>query len=164
VLDRLSHEVHESCSLAILDDQEIVYLARSTSSKIMSVILNIGRRLPAYCTSIGQVLLANLDEAARENYLSTVKLLPFTDRTITAPEKLRRVLAHVREVDYAVVDRQMEGRLMTIGVPVRDKFGAVVAGMNVIVTAGRIPAGDMTSRFLSPLQSAAGELGSLVAQ
>lgn len=162
VLDRLSQEVHESCSLAILDDQEIVYLARSTSSKIMSVILNVGRRLPAYCTSIGQVLLANLDEDARERYLAAVKFLPFTDRTITTPDKLRKLLAHVRDVDYAVVDRQMEGRLVTIGVPVRDKFGTVVAGMNVIVTAGRIPLGEMTPRFLPALQSAASELGALV--
>ena len=107
-------------------------------------------------------MLANLDDAAREEYLATVKLLPYTDRTITAPEKLRRLLIHVRESDYALVDRQMEGRLVTIGVPVRDRFGNVVAGMNVIVTAGRIPINEMTSRFLAPLQSAAGELGGLL--
>jgi len=161
-LDRLSHEVHESCSLAVLDGEDIVYLARSTSSRIMSVILNVGRRLPAYCTSIGHVLLANLDDETLAKYMSTVKLLAFTERTPATAEKLRHVLAGVRKADFAVVDRQMETRLVTIAVPIRDKFGSVVAGMNVIVTFGRIPVREMASRFLLPLQTAASELGALV--
>ena len=162
VLDRLSHDVNESCSLAVLDGEEIVYLARSTSSKIMSVILNVGRRLPAYCTSIGQVLLANLDDGALERYLSMVKLFAFTERTVSTTDKLRQILAAVRKADFAVVDRQMETRLVTIGVPVRDKSGSVVAGMNVIVPYWRIPVREMASRFLHPLQNAASDLGTLV--
>ena len=63
ILDRLGESLHEACSLAILDGDEIVYLARSASSRIMSPALNVGRRLPAYCTSIGQVMLAHLRAA-----------------------------------------------------------------------------------------------------
>ena len=65
VLDRLSEAVNESCSLGILEQDEIVYLVRSTSSRIISPTLNVGRRLPAYCTSIGHVLLSELSRSPR---------------------------------------------------------------------------------------------------
>src|SRR5262245_54181963 len=78
VLDRLSESVGESCSLGILEQNEIVYLVRSTSSRIISPTLNVGRRLPAYCTSIGLVLLSELSEPALATYLKAVPLLPFT--------------------------------------------------------------------------------------
>ncbi len=64
ILDRLGESLREACSLATLDGDEIVYLARSTSSRIMSPSLNVGRRLPAYCTSIGHVMLAHLPETS----------------------------------------------------------------------------------------------------
>ena len=73
ILDRLSDSLHEGCSLAILDGDEIVYLARSSSSRIMSPALNVGRRLPAYCTSIGQVLLAHLPARELDEYLARVR-------------------------------------------------------------------------------------------
>lgn len=159
-LDRVSDAVNESCSLATLDGEDILYLARSVSSKIISVTLNVGSRLPAHCTSIGYLLLANLPPRALDEYLSTAELKAYTERTITSPEKLREQLAQVRETDYAIADQLMELSVRSIAVPVRNAAGTVVAGMNVIVQAGRVSLRDMRSLYLPQLQTAARDLGS----
>jgi IclR family pca regulon transcriptional regulator len=157
-LDRVSDAVDESCSLAILDGDDILYVGRSLTSRIISVNLNVGSRLPAYCTSIGHVLLANLPERERDDYLSRAELQPHTERTITDPEKLRQHLAGVREADYAIADQLLEPTVRSIAVPVRNAVGTVVAGMNVIVQTSRTTLRDMRTLYLPPLQAAAREL------
>src|SRR5512145_3003506 len=108
ILDRLGENLREACSLAILDGDEIVYLARSASSRIMSPTLNVGRRLPAYCTSIGQVLLAQLPPAEFDDYLAHVRFRPYTEHTITSAERLRETLDAVRANGFAFASQQME--------------------------------------------------------
>jgi len=163
ILDRLSELLNEACSLAILDGDDIVYLARSTSSRIMSPSLNVGSRLPAYCTSVGLVLLAHLPEDELEAYLARVKFQAFTEWTVTSPKKLAQILKTIRQSGYAIADQQIEIGLRTLAVPVRDTSGAVVAGINVIVQAGRVPNRDMPTQFLMALQRAARELGAMLA-
>lgn len=158
-LDQVSDAVDESCSLAILDGDDILYVARSLTSRIISVTLNVGGRLPAYCTSIGHVLLAHLPEDELDDYLSRAKLQPYTERTITDPDKLRQQLATVRDAGYAVADQLLEPAVRSIAVPVRNAAGTVMAGMNVIVQAGRVALRDMRTLYLPPLQAAARELG-----
>jgi IclR family pca regulon transcriptional regulator len=158
-LDRVSDAVNESCSLATLDGEDILYLARSVTSRIISVTLNVGSRLPAHCTSIGYVLLANLPPRELDQWLDAAELKAFTERTVTSREKLREELARVREQDYAVADRLMELAVRSIAVPVRNAAGTVVAGINVIVEAGRVSLRDMRSMYLPHLQAAAAELG-----
>jgi IclR family pca regulon transcriptional regulator len=161
ILNRLGETLNEACSLAILDEEEIVYLARSASSRIMSPALNVGRRLPAYCTSIGQVMLAHLPPSELDDYLGRVRFHRFTEHTVTSPKQLLALLRKVRDAGYALASQQMESRLCTLAVPVRNTSGQFVAGMNVIL--GRPMAErDMVGRFAQPLQSAAAELGSLL--
>ena len=160
ILDRLGESLREACSLATLDDDEIVYLARSATSRVMSPFLNVGRRLPAYCTSIGRVMLAHLPPDALERYLASVRPVPYTEYTTTDVGELRAMLAKVRETGYAYASQQMELRLCTLAVPVRDTGGQVVAGMNVILQNRLVPVDEMSARFLVPLQQAALELGS----
>ena len=133
ILDRLSDSLHEGCSLAILDGEEIVYLARSSSSRIMSPALNVGRRLPAYCTSIGQVLLAHLPPQELDAYLAHARFYRYTDYTLTTAERLRETLEAISANGFAFASQQMELRLCTLAVPVRDAGGHYVAGMNVIL-------------------------------
>jgi IclR family pca regulon transcriptional regulator len=162
IIDRLGESLHEACSLGILDGDEIVYLARSASSRIMSPALNVGRRLPAYCTSIGHVMLAHLPPQEFDDYLGRTRFHPYTEHTLTSPDKLRSVLTDVRETGYAFASQQMELRLCTLAVPVRDIGGNCVAGMNVILQGRLVTAGEMAARFAQPLQDAAAELGSLL--
>jgi IclR family pca regulon transcriptional regulator len=162
-LDRVSEAVNESCSLATLDGEDILYLARSVTSRIISVTLNVGSRLPAHCTSIGYVLLANLSSQELDAFLEKTELKPYTERTITSPDKLREQLAQVRQADYAIADRLMELAVRSIAVPVRNAAGKVVAGMNVIVEANRVSLRDMRALYLPHLQAAAAELGAQIA-
>jgi len=162
VLDRLGESLREACSLATLDGDEIVYLARSTSSRIMSPQLNVGRRLPAYCTSIGHVLLAHLPQDELNDYLARAKLHPYTEYTPTTADKLLALLKTVRESGFAFASQLMEPRLCTLAVPVRDAGGHYVAGINVILQGRLVPRSEMAERFYQPLQEAAMELGSLL--
>ena len=162
VLDRLGEALHEACSLATLDGDEIVYIARSASSRIMSPNLNVGRRLPAYCTSIGHVLLAHLPPEGLSEYLARVRFHPYTEYTPTSVEKLSPLLAAVRESGFAFASQLMEPRLCTLAVPVRDTAGHYVAGINVILQGRLVTRGEMAERFYQPLANAAMELGSLL--
>jgi len=162
ILDRLGESLREACSLAILDGEEIVYLARSSSSRIMSPTLNVGRRLPAYCTSIGHVLLAYLGQAELEDYLRRVRFHRYTEHTPATAERLREIVAAVRAHGFAFASQQMELRLCTLAVPVRDMAGHYVAGINVILQGRLLSASDMADQFYRPLHEAAMELGSLL--
>src|SRR5512143_1546856 len=162
ILDRLGESLREACSLATLDGDEIVYIARSTSSRIMSPSLNVGRRLPAYCTSIGHVMLAHLPQDELDAYLGRVRFHPFTDYTPSSAAKLMPLLTAVRESGYAFASQMMEPRLCTLAVPVRDAGGHYVAGINVILQGRLVPRDEMAARYYQPLQEAALELGSLL--
>lgn len=162
ILDRLGESLREACSLATLDGDEIVYIARSTSSRIMSPSLNVGRRLPAYCTSIGHVTLAHLPENELADYLSRVRLHPYTEYTPTSRQKLLALLQAVRESGFAFTSQLMEPRLCTLAVPVRDAGGHYVAGINVILQGRLVSRSEMAERCYVPLRDAAMELGSLL--
>ena len=162
ILDRLGESLREACSLAMLDGDEIVYIARSASSRIMSPALNVGRRLPAYCTSIGHVLLAHLPPDELDAYFARVRFHPYTEHTPATPRKLRAILKAAREKGYAFASQLMESRLCTLAVPVRDAGGHYVAGINVIVQGRLLTDAEMAERFLRPMQDAALELGALL--
>jgi IclR family pca regulon transcriptional regulator len=162
VLDNIGERMREAFSLATLDGDEIVYLARSATSRIMSPSLNVGRRLPAYCTSIGFVMLAHLRAAELDDYFGRVKLAPYSRFTPRTSEEVRAILEHVRASGYAYASQMMEARLSTLAVPVRDTSGRVVAGINVILHGRLVEEAEMADRFLEPLRLAALELGSLL--
>lgn len=158
VLERVSETLRESASAGVFDEDEVVYIARVATKRIMSVALNVGSRLPAYCTSMGRVLLAHLSRNELDAYLARVVLKPLTARTVTSRDELRRVIDQVRHKGYALVDQELEIGLRSIAVPVRNSGGAVVAAMNVGTQAGRVSRRDMEGRFLPVLQAAADEV------
>jgi IclR family pca regulon transcriptional regulator len=162
ILERLSATLHESFSVATLDGDDIVYIARSAVSRVMSDDLHIGSRLPAYCTSIGRVLLAYLPTEQLEQYLARVVLTPHTARTVSSVEKLRLALRNVRRHGYALVDQEYEVGLRSIAVPVYSPTGRVVATVNLSGSAPRISLYEMQTRFLPHLRNAATELGAFL--
>ncbi len=159
ILERMSLNLRESFSVATLDGDDIVYIARTqVPSRVMTVDLHIGSRLPAYCTSMGRVLLAYLPPDQLEHYLARAVLTPHTTRTITSVEKLRLALRTVRRIGYAVVDQELEVGLRSLAVPVYAPNGRVVATVNLSGNAPRMPVFDMQTKFLAPLRNAASEL------
>ncbi len=162
ILDRLGDSLREACSLATLDGDEIVYLTRSTSSRIMSPTLNVGRRLPAYCTSIGHAMLAHLPQAELDAFLARGRFHAYTEHTPNTAAKLMPLLDAVRESGFAFASQMMEPRICTLAVPVRDAGGHYVAGINVILQGRLFSRREMAERYFHPLQDAARELGSLL--
>jgi IclR family pca regulon transcriptional regulator len=150
-LERLSMEVHESSSLSVLDGPDVVYIARSAVSRIMTVSINIGTRFPAYATSMGHVLLSGLDRPALDAYLDGVRLEPLTPHTITAPDALVAELERVREQGWALVDQELEEGLRSVAAPGRGTDGSVVAAVNVSTHASRTTTEHLRSTVLPAL-------------
>lgn len=136
-LERLSRDVDESVSAAVLADTDIVYIARVPTRRIMTVGITIGTRFPAYATSMGRVLLAELPEARIRSVLAANAPQALTDRTITGTGRLLREFARVRAQGWAIVDGELELGLRSLAVPVRGRDGAVAAALNVSASATR---------------------------
>jgi IclR family pca regulon transcriptional regulator len=130
-LEALAQRVHESCSMGVLEGREVVYVQRVSVSKVMAVALGIGARLPAWCTSMGRVLLGTLDDAALEALLATTRLERITDHTCVDSRELMRRIAQVRADSYAYVEQELERGLCSVAVPVRNAAGSTVAAINV---------------------------------
>jgi IclR family pca regulon transcriptional regulator len=153
-LERISEETGESSSAAILDGDDIVYIARSATRRIMSIGLGVGSRLPAYCTSLGRAILAYQSAEAVDAYLDRVRLEARTPKTVIDKGELRRVLESTRAQGYALVDEELEFGLRSIAVPVIQKTGQVTIALNLSAHAGRISTNEMKERFLPALNGA----------
>jgi IclR family transcriptional regulator, pca regulon regulatory protein len=162
LLERITETVHESASLSVLDGDQVVYIARSAVKRVMSINLAPWSRLPAYCTSLGRVLLAALPEADFEKCLAGMELRKLTPKTVCEKSKLRDVVQKVKRNGYAIVDQELEVGLRSIAVPVKTPAGRVVAAMNVGLNPQRAPLSEMTSRFLPLLRETASALGAFL--
>ncbi len=161
-LERISEAVGESSSAAVLDDGEVVYVARSATRRIMSIGLAVGSRLPAYCTSLGRVLLSAQDDDWLDAYFARVDLKALTPRTCTVEADLRAILADVRSTGHSIVDEELEIGLRSVAVPVRDGAGRVCCAINVGVQAHRVSLDQLRSAILPQLASTAHELGRIL--
>jgi len=154
-LEQLSAEVHESSSVSVLDGDDIVYVARVPTRRIMAVAINVGTRFPAYATSMGRVQLAHLPEERVRAYLDRVRLERLTERTVRTAADLGDELRRAREQGYAIVDQELEEGLRSMAAPVFDRSGAVAAAVNVSVHASRTSVAVMRAELLPPLLTAA---------
>lgn len=161
-LNQVSRTLNESCSLAVLQDDEVLYVGRSATSRIMSVSLTTGSRLPAYCTSLGRVLLAHLEPDQLDDYFGRVPLKAMTERTVVSEQRLREILVEVREQGYALIEEELEMGLRSIAVPVRGASGSVIAALNVGAHAARVSSRKMREEFLPVLLRGAQELSILL--
>ena len=150
-LERLSRDVDESVSAAVLDGGDIVYIARVPTRRIMSVRITIGTRFPAYATSMGRVLLAGMTDAALDALLEASALPSLTERTVTDPGDLRGELDRVRQQGYALVDGELEPGLRSVAAPVHDRRGGVVAAVNVSTSATRDSVEHVVAEYLPRL-------------
>jgi IclR family pca regulon transcriptional regulator len=148
-------ELNESCSAAVLSGEDIVYVARVPGRHIVSVVLQVGTRLPAWCTSMGRVLLAGLPEAERNALLDGARIEGETDRSVTDRKRLAEIMRGVGEAGFAIVDQELEIGLRSIAVPIRDRLGKTVAALNVSTHSSRNSCETMERHFLPALQQAA---------
>lgn len=131
LLDRLSEDLGESSSVSILDGDEVVYVARAAQRRVMSILLMPGSRLPAFCTSMGRVLLAALPEPEARARLALRPLVARTPHTVTDPEAIMARLAQVRAQGFEMIDQEVELGLRSIAVPLFNAHGRTVAALNL---------------------------------
>jgi IclR family transcriptional regulator, pca regulon regulatory protein len=157
-LEELVEQVRESSSVSELDGEDVVYIARVPTKRIMRVTINVGTRFPAYATSMGRVLLAAKPDEWLDKYLSSVKLRGLTDHTITSPAGLRQELHKIRGRGWALVDQELEEGLRSLAAPIRDAEGTVIAAVNVSTHAGRRSLESVVQDMLRPLLTTAGRI------
>jgi IclR family pca regulon transcriptional regulator len=147
-------ELQESCSASVLDGKDVIYVARVSATRIMSINLSIGTRLPAHVTSLGRVLLSHQTPEMLDAYLADIVPYKFTDHSKTDINELRDAIETARLKGYALVDQELETGLRSLAVPIYDRNGHILAALNVGTHAARSRLDEMTTRFLTVLLEA----------
>lgn len=163
-IEDVARETALSCSIAVLDGTDIVYVARAAAKRIIHDYIAIGTRLPAYATSMGRVLLAGLSDAALDEYFQTATIASHTPFTNTDSPALRRIIAATRSRGWASNDQEIELGLRSIAVPIRDKHHRVVAAMNVSAQSLRVEMAALEDVHLPVLRRAADAVSGLLLQ
>ena len=157
-IERVSNETGESCSVSVIDGNDVVYIARYFTHHIMSVTLNVGTRLPAFVTSMGRMLLAYKTDEEASEILSNTQLKKFTEHTLVDRDQIKEQLKIVRSQGYSIVNQELEFGLRSIAVPIFNQRGTCVAAINVGTQAGRIGEDELIERILPSLQRAANDI------
>jgi IclR family pca regulon transcriptional regulator len=163
LMKELSERLHESCSAAILQGSEIVYVARVPTRRIMSVAISVGSRLPAFHSSMGRVQLGFLDDAEIWRRLMSLRLEPLTPSTITDPQALFDRIRDDHVQGFSIVDEELERGLRSIAVPLVDRAGQCVAALNLSTHSTRTTRNEMREKFLPELRAVAERISSFIA-
>jgi IclR family pca regulon transcriptional regulator len=154
IMRSVAAQLNEACSAAILSGQDVVYVARIPGRRILSVSLDIGTRLPAYCTSMGRVLLAGLTPAELDTFLSQATIERRTPKTIVDKRLLAHAIGEAKADGFAIVDEELELGLRSIAVPIRDRAERTVAAINVSTQSARFSVAEMEREILPALLEA----------
>ncbi|MES2939901.1 MAG: IclR family transcriptional regulator [Pseudomonadota bacterium] len=161
-MEQLVEEVRESCSAAALEGTDIVYVLRVPTRKIMRIGLGVGSRLPAYCTSMGRMLLAGLPDAEVRERLRASQREPLTRHTVTDEEALFARVQQARRQGWCLVNQELEEGLVSIAAPIADRSGRFVAALNISGQANRTTPRQMQDTMLPPLLRAAERISGLL--
>lgn len=155
VLDRIAADAHEIASLAVLDRNDAVFIARASPTRMFSAGLDIGYRLPAFCTSVGRVMLGRFDDDELAALLHDMPREKLTPQTVIDPKALLAAIKRDREQGYSLVDREAEPHFRSISVPVRRYDNVIIGAINIGGHVDRVSKEEMTARFLPLLRQGA---------
>lgn len=158
VLDEIATSAQEISSLAVLDGDDVVFIARGSPTRIFSGGVDIGYRLPAFCTAVGRAMLGRSGDAELKARLGATKREALTPQTVTDPKRLLAAIIADRARGYSLVDREAEPHFRSIAVPVKRYDGAIVAAINIGAHVDRVSTDEMVKRFLPLLQGRAAEV------
>lgn len=157
-IEELSRETGLPTHMAVLDGSDIVYVARRADRSLTMINLFVGARLPAYCTSMGKVLLAHQPPAMVRELLAGVEMVQHAPNTITTIEALEVALKQIRQVGYGMTDQELEVEIRSVAAPIRDASGEVIAAVNVSTLTARVSLEDLETRVLPRLLEASGRI------
>lgn len=154
IMNELARNLQESVFCAVLTGDDVTYIARATSERLVNVSIAVGGRAPAHAVSTGRVLLAAEPPDALLRYLDRVTLHAFTPNTVVSKVKLRAEIEQVRLAGHSIVDQELEIGLGSISVPIRNAEGRVLAALNVCCPSSRTDLDGMRRHILPELQRA----------
>jgi len=157
-MEELVARLHESSSISVLDGHQIVYVVRVPTKRIMTVAISVGTRFPAYATSMGRVLLAQMADDELERYLAEATFERLTSRTVTSPARLRAIVRETARQGYAIVDQELEEGLRAVAAPIRGAADVGTAAINVSAHASRVSMGAMRAQILPALLETARQI------
>lgn len=158
LMERLSEQTGESCTAAILDGLDVVYVAGVQAHNIISVGISVGSRQSAFYTANGRVLLASQPEDNWDGIIANARLLPRTQHSITNKAELRMVLEQVRDQGWALVDQELEEGLLSIAIPLKFRSGVLAGSINIAVPSIRATRETMVETYLPKLRETAEEI------
>lgn len=159
VLEDITSECGESSSLGVLDGDDVIYVARSSSRhRLMAITLSVGTRLPAAHTSMGRVLLAQLPDEALDAYLERVVLERYTEKTITDKAELKKCILKARQQGYAIADQELDSGLRSLAVPAFDANGKLLGAINISTNAARVDFDTLLKHYLPLLHEKARQI------
>lgn len=162
LMTSLVEQLNESCSAAVLDGFDVVYVARvATTKRIMSITLNVGTRLPAITTSMGRVLLAAMPLPELHDYINTCLIEQYTEYTIIDKTALLSEISKVKQQGYSLVEQELEIGLTSISVPVHNGAGEVVAALNVSTHMSQTARQKIFENILPTLQQCVRQIEAL---
>jgi len=155
VLAEVSETLGEACYGAVLDGDEVLYVLHIPSARhLVNVDLRVGSRTPAYCTSVGRVLLAGLTQEAAERALAGARPEPRTPKTLTSRAKLREAVEQARRQGWAIVDEELELGLRSLSLPLRGRGGVTLGAINVCGPTSRVSLEELRTAFLREMMEA----------
>jgi len=157
-VERLSADVREACSAAVLDGDDVIMIAHASPNRVINLSAQIGFRLPAVSSSLGRVLLAELDDRQLDKLLARIEPQKLTTATVVDRAELRRAIRRVRKDGYSLVDQEVELGFRSISVPLRRLDGRVIASLNIGTHTNRGTLDAMRNIFLPKLRALAAEL------
>ncbi len=143
----LAEATHERSSFGVLEDWEVLFVARASAKRVQDFSISIGGRVAAHSTSLGQVLLAGLDRHEMEQYFARAALEPAEKKA------LRLALREVHDKGWAAMDWHKGLGIASVAVPIRDRAGATLAALNVMQYPGHTSRTLMARKFLALLRS-----------
>ncbi|MBH1963373.1 MAG: helix-turn-helix domain-containing protein [Comamonadaceae bacterium] len=161
-VEALVNRVKESSSVAVLDGAEIVYVMRVPTHKIMKISLGIGSRLPAFCTSLGRVLLSDLEDSEIVKRLENAPHAALTRHTVTDVPKILSRIQQVRKQGWCLANQELEEGLISVAAPLRGADGRIAAAINVSGQANRTNAQEIQEKILPPLLETAQTISRLL--
>lgn len=154
IMREVAAQLNEACSAAILSGEDVVYVARVPGRRILSVSLDIGTRLPAYCTAMGRILLADLSADELETFLAQATIDRRTPKTVIERPLLADIIQRAKSDGFVIIDEELELGLRSIAVPIKDRTGRTVAAINVSTQSARFTVAEMREKILPVLLGA----------
>lgn len=162
-LEDLAHSIEESTSVAVLDDTEIVYVARVPANRVLTISVGLGTKFPAYQTSLGRVLISQHSPEQVEDLWNRSDRTRTTERTITTLAQLNERLAEVRDQGWGLNDQELEKGVRSLAAPITNGTGKVLAAVNLTAHASRNSVEDLVSEFLPKLLATAANISRALA-